>query len=420
VAACSCISGIPACARAGAQAPAAIFAGQVLDIEVTEEGRHRVQMQVTERFRGGADGRVDVYTGPPNDAGTCAHYGFVPGATYLVYASRNAGGDLTTGLCSGTAPLDEVPETDLTWLRSGSQQADGLGTLQGTVRQWSLEAAARGEMGNPVQGARIIATAEGRQYEAWSDAAGAYQIAAAPGVYTLTVEAPAGLYAAPLTVTLSNAGVCSLADISLRLDGRLEGRVVDARGLPVPYLTVDATAVPGAAAPSQVSTVTHRAVSDAEGRYAIGQLPPGRYAVSIDTRTRDQAAAQHILYPGTPDPASARTIELGEGQRIALANFTLPASLDVVTLIGIVRDATGLPLEGVRVYLAGGAGTAWTAAQSISTDPSGEFRITVPVNRSYRLRAERPIQGRRLQRTDTPAFDAVQGMAPLEIVIGEP
>jgi hypothetical protein len=263
---------------------------------------------------------------------------------------------------------------------------------------------------------RIVAVAAGREYETLSGSDGTFRITAPPGVYTVSADLPPGLHAAPLTVRLAEGAACSYVVIGVRLNGRIAGRLVDEHGFPAAHVTIDALPVPGSL-PLPTSMPVSRATSDLEGRYELDQLRPGRYALSVDTRTRENAAGLHVLYPGTREAAAAQAVDVGAGARVTVPDFRLPAGLDLVTITGTVRNAAGQPLERVQVLLAFENGTSWAAARTVVTDTSGEFRLAVPAGRAYRLRAERAEQGRSIRRADVPAFEAVPGMPPIDVVL---
>ena len=420
VAACSCMGGLPACSRIASTPPTALFTGQVLDVAPASGGRVRVRMRLMESFLGSAAADIDIYTGP-NDGGTCAYYPFVPGESYLVYARAGAAGQLSTGICTGTDRLERVPESDLAYLRGRLQQPEGLGTIQGTVTRRDPAPLTRSEVSVPFEGARIIAESKGERIETVSGADGRYTMTAPAGLYTITAEVPQGLYAgtpAPLTTDLADARGCAIADIWIKVDGRITGRLLDARGFPIAHMTVDA--LPAGGNDLRPFAPEHRAVTDLEGRYEIDRLPAGEYVIGIDTPFRENTSARQILLPGTTDPADAQRILVVPGARVAAADFRALDSLDLATITGMVRDAAGNPAENVQVLLSVGTGSSWPqVSRAVLTDAAGWFRITVPAGRRYRMRVEQPLERWRFRRVLVDPFDVSRDVPAFDITLPE-
>lgn len=109
-----------------------------------------------------------------------------------------------------------------------------------------------------------------------------------------------------------------------------------------------------------VDTVRAVAVFDAEGRYAVDRLRPGRYLLQI--------AAQGYA------PSDEREVEIS-GDTSADAGLLRGA-----TLIGVVRDGkTQAPLEGAKISVEGRGGGGGGAAQPFAvalSDAAGHFQLS--------------------------------------------
>ncbi|WP_282436529.1 MFS transporter [Aciditerrimonas ferrireducens] len=144
------------------------------------------------------------------------------------------------------------------------------GVLSGSVRDVS---ATNGKSG--VAGALVaLVGAEGRVLaRTTTDERGGFRFEElAAGDYTVAVTAPARA-AAATTVVLAPGETREVA-VALGPAGRLEGRVTFDGGRPLPGAPVRVLDAQG--------RELARSVSDAEGRYRIAEVPPGRVRVVVD------------------------------------------------------------------------------------------------------------------------------------------
>ncbi|MBP7149659.1 MAG: carboxypeptidase regulatory-like domain-containing protein, partial [Acidobacteria bacterium] len=150
--------------------------------------------------------------------------------------------------------------------------------------------------------------------------------------------------------------------IELQPGATLTGRVVDAAGKPVRGATASLKAAPPEArgmrmfgpAPGDAALPEQRADSDAEGHFAIADLPAGRFDLTVRragfaTRT---LPAIDIAADGQPRDVGAITLE--PGARVE----------------GRVTDPAGAPIDDVTVMLIGG--DAMAAAVAMMTGGEGQ------------------------------------------------
>ncbi len=217
----------------------------------------------------------------------------------------------------------------------------------------------------PVQGAevRVLGAAAGTRAlmpstdRAVSAADGSFSIAAPAGA-TLEgrhpghapgraeVEPPAR---APrvLVLRLGAAGARTGA-------GSITGKVV-APGAPVEGALVSARLLLRGGPGSAEGLVSAQALSDAEGRFTLGDLEPGRYLLLA---SRDGLTQSRAVVARTGEEA---TVELSRGGRLA----------------GVVRESgTGKPVAPFRVEVRRG-GRGWRLPVRVATvvDPSGRFEL---------------------------------------------
>jgi hypothetical protein len=256
-----------------------------------------------------------------------------------------------------------------------------------------------------MKGGAVVATTRTSGGSGWFslDAPGA-------GAYRISPEVPDGLYAAEPAhdVTLPDARACADVTISLLDDGRVSGRVIDAKGRPVAGLTIELAS--GAA--------SRRTVTDRDGRYALTKIPAGRFTLSVPAGLR--ASAARLFYPGVDAAARAARVVLGAGERKVLDDFTIPAHRAYVPVSGVVLDAGGSPAEGARVYVKGPGEDDRIVSEPVVADFMGRFVIAARAGVEYGVFAERPRAGGRsggVDASETRRLTAAEGLPPLRLVL---
>jgi len=392
--ACTCAGPNPVCSSYWQHE--AVFVGQVISIE-SVPGEialsnnqtfpitlRRVHLRVTEAFSGVTTAEVDVETGA--GGGDCG-YAFQVGSTYVVYAYGKSG-KLGTGICSPTKPLSAAG-ADLAYLRSLKEPAPTRARLYGTVRAWDdneNDPQGPSPAHLPYAGAQITATGAAGQFEATSGQSGTFEILAPAGRYDFTVRVPDGKYALPgwPNVELKDVRGCAELPVVVHSDGRVAGRVRDARGQPIDGLTVELVA--DNHLNDRFLNLRHVARTATSGAFEISQVPPGRYVIGFNTR------------PGLPYPrtifgsedasASPRVITLAAGERVTLGDLVLPASLSIRTVTGVVRDTSGDAIAGAKVYLKANSTGVDLVGQAATTGADGRFSLAVIEGYSYFTMAE--------------------------------
>lgn len=203
----------------------------------------------------------------------------------------------------GTATLDDAEGLSLRVTASSPGRAPLDRTIEKAAREEQLVlvrgAAVEGEVRSrggrdSIEGADVTLTARVGVYRARTDAEGSYHFRdVPPGPARLTVS-HAGHAPRELEVEVPEPvrdRAAKLARVVLEEGGSVEGRVLDARGDPVPGARVAAGAVPaytpaGALPRGVVAT-------DADGHFRLNDLPPGEVALEAylpsKGRGRDEA-----------------------------------------------------------------------------------------------------------------------------------
>jgi hypothetical protein len=350
VEACSCGVTFPACQ--GAWIADAVFIGRVVNItnvEGVQESRHvflrsrRVTLEVLEKFRGdsllvpreGASA-VEVFTG--QGSGDCG-IDFKQGGDYLVFAtaSKDAPALLQTGLCNRTRELSRAQE-DLPYLRALATSSPRGGRVYGYIELSDPELTRRPPLSARPERKRmadvpITLTEEGgagMTKTASTNMSGLYEFTdLAPGKYRVEATLPDSYYVnggvSPFAGELRDARGCSEVNFYAAHDGHVSGRLLDARGKPVVGMRITLLATHDLDSPYQ-SISFLKAVTNGDGAYELTKVPPGRYVAAInaerDLKTR-QLLKPRILHPGVERADDATTIDLGPGERVTLADWSM-------------------------------------------------------------------------------------------------
>jgi hypothetical protein len=388
--ACSCIGPGTPCLSAGSAS--AVFTGKVLGINnppsplpignpgpATSARRtlsdpafpmqrmlRVVRFQVADILTGVDSKQKEIEVATGQGGGDCG-YPFQVGTDYVVYARKNAEGQLETGICHRTRPLTEAAE-DLEYFRTMSNAPD--------TSQIRVRTGLPNSPGKP--GAAIIADFGGTRSRALTNAAGeALFTGMTPGDYTIHAESDGDLPDDP-KVEVHPKGCL---DLTLFRILHITGRILTRGGLPAARIEVELRSI--ADKPADGS------MTDADGRYAIRVVTPGQYFLGINlnhTPTRDTPYPRWF-YPGTQDSASAAGIDFAGKPETRTYDLTLPDRQPERTIDGIVLRADGqaMPRAVVTVY----DFSKLSVAQAFA-DQEGRFTLSVFSGVPYRLYAVWP------------------------------
>ncbi|MEB8336440.1 MFS transporter [Streptomyces endophyticus] len=199
---------------------------------------------------------------------------------------------------------------------------------------------ARERDGSPLVGAvvTLIDLRGGQLGRTTTDSDGAYLLAAPAGGTYVLIGSAGSRQPQATTLTVGEG----FLDFDLMLAGAagLTGTVVAAAGeLPVPGALVFATDVRG--------EVIASGAADAQGNFAFGDLAPGHYTLAVSAEGHRPTALPVEVATGAPGRCEVRLVP---GARVH----------------GVVRDASGTPLDDARVTLLDSAGnTVGTAVTGI-------------------------------------------------------
>ena len=158
----------------------------------------------------------------------------------------------------------------------------------------------------------------------------------------------------PTTIELKDRA-CVPVSVAYQSDGRIAGRIVDASGLPASKIRVSAFPSKFTTKKDYPEVSMESKVTDADGRFEIGPLPPGEYQVGVNVEwpARLESPYPPTYFPGVVRRAEAETITVREGE-MRRANFVLPQKLALLTVSGTVVFPDGTPAPNVEVHLVAG------------------------------------------------------------------
>jgi hypothetical protein len=411
--------------------------------------RRWVRLLVQQPLKGTSTSELTVVTG--GGGGDCG-YPFEIGNRYLVYSSGSPGihlnpnqspqpppppAGVTAGpvigvnICSRTRMLADAGD-DLALLQSlirGQRETRIFGQVNRLVRplgtyEYKLEPV------GPMPDVVVEARGRDQTLRTRTDRKGVYRfLNPPPGRYQVTVYPPPGFAVflggddATAEVDVGTRACSAGHDVSLEIDGRITGRVVDDRGRPVAD-QVQVSVVTTASAGRGLEAVHSRSEYTKDGRYEFTGLPPGEYllGVSIAAPPQRHTPYEATYYPGVSDPGRARVFRLSPGEQLTDIDIRLPERIPQVIITGVIKRADGTSLSRARVdlYDARMPNLPLFLGPSADADVQGRFSIPAFRGREYLLRglSMRPGPDGLPTSSLAIAVRAVQGMAPVELVIG--
>lgn len=388
-----------------------LFEATVVAVEPdpSSRGDSLARLADVRSIRGGS---TPAYVVAGNEA-ACG-YTFKVGTRYLIDAHEFQPGRFGASLCSNTTPLDDAGGI-LAFLHAPSPEL--------RPRLWGRVVTPRADQFSrtaspPLAIADAVVTASGpatRSVTTTSNGDYAFPFRDLPdGTYHLTVEIPAdrrGLSApAPLVITLGPApdqAHCSEIRLDASSTSRVSGRVTTPTGGAAQGVRVEIFPLPLDWYASRTVTA---AITDADGRYTIERLAPGRYQGGVG-----------MPYPSAEQPFLPTRLRTADGS--GTIDVALGASMELPTLVarrappiratGRVLMAPNIGVADAEVSLAALDGVTQATSGNARTDAAGRFTITAHLGVRYRLEVER--FGRVVATTEFVAGDA-----PVDVAVPPP
>ena len=127
--------------------------------------------------------------------------------------------------------------------------------------------------------------------------------------------------------------------------GVVSGQLLKANGKPLAYTEIELVPL---GAKRLVNDARLIAVSGANGRFALSNVPRGRYTLSInfDDKPTDLSPYDTYFYPNTYERKEAEVFEIDDGSKFQKLVFKLPPALTEVKITGRILHADGTPVTG--------------------------------------------------------------------------
>lgn len=272
-------------------------------------------------------------------------------------------GEMPTRIPKNSAELDVLPPEELP--KEGvpgypRRYFDGTGTVRGRLIE-------PGD-GTPREGATVRAAAK-PELRVQTDAEGRFELAGIPAGLdaALRIEIPGGAIHGISTLALRPGATVDLGTVALGGRSRVTGRVTSVAGTPLPGAVVtlhephllDLRVERPADLPLfRRPPALHRAVTDAEGRYAIPDVTRGELVAVV--RAAGYVPVREGVTAGRPE---------------VVHDAVLDAAVEVR---GVVLDPAGRPIGNAGVVLLSSLrdGAALLTARYAATDAKGRFRFT--------------------------------------------
>ncbi|HSE30412.1 MAG TPA: carboxypeptidase regulatory-like domain-containing protein, partial [Pyrinomonadaceae bacterium] len=365
----------------------AVFVGTVIESKTVilkqdnyERHQRLVRLSIDEAFTGVEGPQVEILTGlGDSDCG----FGFRTTQQYLVYAYETKDGQLKTSICTRTKQISKATE-DLAYAR-GLTKAKPGGKLTVEVVRFDRGPDGVGRQA-ALAGIPVKISGPETDLNRTTDRSGTIVVTDLPaGDYEVSAAAPGGLTDAQSLrkIKLAERG-CGLVHFSFVVDGRLNGRVVSATGLPIPRAEIFLIAADKEKYAGHWAT----SYSDENGNYNFDRIPAGRYTLitRFDGMTSQNRPFPTLYYPGVSERSEAKVFTISEGQRLENFELVMPPMPAEHTIEGVVVDPQGRAVTGARVGYASEGLT-----YRVEVDERGHFSFKAYEGTGLSMRASKEL-----------------------------
>jgi hypothetical protein len=323
------------------------------------------------------------------------------GQQYLIYGAFNFGLSHEVVTPTRTVPLEDAG-ADLAFLTSQESLLATTGRIYGRVQRGSIYGEANRQA---LPGIKLHVRVGDFVTEAVSDAQGRFDVGGLPeGFFKIEAELPPELTTGFTGGGEVRAGGCVPTGIVAQWNGIIRGRVMGAdqrpiRG-PVHLLPADPRTEQAFPREGQVK------LANDSGEFEFAALPPGDYVLGVNLgRPQSGPPYPPTYFPGTPNRAEARTIQLGEGTVQENVDLVMPPRLATGRLV--LRPATA----------ASGHVFACVASHGAYRQPSPGDPITVYVVEGVRYRLRLHIEESSGRHWESEVIEAVGRAGDQEIAL---
>lgn len=409
--ACSCAGPRPPCEVFSYSS--AVFIGRFVKGSQKHEYKYRDQVSISysgevtfdviEWFAGDLGKQINMFSG----IGCCDEITFREGETYLVYAGIGDKGQLRAlyRTRSMTPSQYNDIETDLEFLRNLPPKGSGA-KIYGSVVANDTKLAGPKPIGTkervdtslrtPLSDVTISIKGEQKTFDVKTDDEGKYEARGLkPGKYQVTVTVPEGYlkphenWSPTQEIQVRDCG-CGSAYYWFYSNGRVGGRVFDQHGFSVKEVQVQVISAEWRDREIKEGEIRFSEkrydVTNDQGDYEIGPLPPGRYLLGVSLSSASPTTPyQRTFYPSIQDAKHALEILVGLGQKLGPYNFHLKPDYETLNIQGKVLWPDGSPVHGAEVKLLHPTDWSSTDQYEAETDEKGQFTLLGLKDHKYKL-----------------------------------
>ena len=311
----------------------AVFVGTVLDIENPATGKiddqtgvSRYRFRIDEAISGIDKSEVDVYSG--RGGGDCSYH-FRAGQQYIVFPSIN-GTKLWAHTCSDTKEA-AFASALLPQLRA-MRDAKRVASLYGVVYeiQRPSDGGASGTDYRFLANVRVLVRSKGRQFDAITDATGAYAFYGLPaGTYSFSAVLPPhrvlGDYSMdePPKPLVLPVGACYENDLDVLPTGTIRGQVLGPDGKRLACATVELLSANESDRRSQGLFE----IQCNQDYFEFKNISAGDYILVYNrwNKVDPKIPFARSFFPGSPDQSHTTIIHLKDGEQLLRRNIHVAA-----------------------------------------------------------------------------------------------
>lgn len=353
-----------------------IFTGVAID-PAGAPGSKQTRFRVEEVFKGLDKDQKEVTVGAS----------FPGSEPYLILGQKNTDGSISIR-CNGAARVAEVPD-DVDFLRAfarGDRTTILKGRIAENIENESVDYVLDHDHSRkPLAGVKLVASANGGQYESLSDSEGRFRIKVpGAGDYELTATVAGYVSGEPNYSVSVEANSCSEQNLGMWTDATVSGKVFDSQRKPL------------AGVPVQIMLDENRssartALTDNRGNYKIDKLPPGKYLLGVSlTGLNSKSPFALRYYPGVSNKAAAISIRITGPQQITDRDFAIEDARKTREIVVAVKWPDGRPVTNSSVMcLSSPLGDQRADLVHRYTNAQGVSLCKVLADRNYEVQADR-------------------------------
>jgi hypothetical protein len=340
-------------------------------------------MQVEKSFKGTAQPEV-VF----RSAGSSCDAVYEEGQRWLFYAYYNKE-TKTWGIsaCGRSTLIENAPD-DLLYL-DGLPKSASTTRLSGELKHYEDDPGKGFTLVKNIIGAKITIKGEGKEYEAYTDKNGVYEVyGLPPGKYSVEPEIPVGLKVRfpmhagdadysdrkNIKLILKDKG-CASKSFVLSSNNRITGKVFGADGRVLPNVCLDLASKDKPTARSDIFDCT-----DKDGRYEMKEIPPGEYLIVLNREGKISSDEPFptAYFPGVFEKDKATVLAITQSANLEDYDIHIPSQENRKTLQGVLQFSDGKPVAGEFVeFKAGEVKEGFDGEVHTTTDEQGRFTLTV-------------------------------------------